>query len=186
MKYMPAIPGNSLTDEPGGYKWERPPATSDPDEAVMMHIERLNRPETLDAVVFMHQAEMPVRTMAKAILSGAVGEGIHSVDVSLIIQPVIEEELVSIAKDANVGYKMEFDNSKAERELEEAKVKELLEIRMRKNKGNVDEEIVDETIEAMESPQVSDMRGPEDVQEIAPEGVDEAPVQTGLMSRGAA
>ena len=45
------IPGQSLTDEPKNYPWERPPEISDPDEALSFYINKLENPDTLDGVM---------------------------------------------------------------------------------------------------------------------------------------
>ena len=38
------IPGQSLTDEPKNFPWENPADISEPNEALMYHIERINKP----------------------------------------------------------------------------------------------------------------------------------------------
>ena len=39
------IPGQSLTDEPKNFPWERPAEMSDPEEAIKFHLENLNEPD---------------------------------------------------------------------------------------------------------------------------------------------
>ena len=98
------IPGQSLTDEPKNYPWERPPEISDPKQAIKFHLEGINNPESLDNIVELMQMGIPVRALAKTALTTAQMEGIHSVDVSLIIGDVLYEELVTIAEEAGVDY----------------------------------------------------------------------------------
>ena len=47
-----AIPGQSLTDEPKNFPWERPPQITDPDEAIRYHIDRISDEEVVDNVFF--------------------------------------------------------------------------------------------------------------------------------------
>lgn len=98
------IPGQSLTDEPKNYPWERPPEITDPRQAVKFHIEGLNEPDALDNIVELMQMGIPVRALAKTALTTAQMEGIHSVDVSLIIRDAVYEELITIAEEAGVDY----------------------------------------------------------------------------------
>ena len=100
------IPGQSLTDEPRNYPWERPPEIVDPRQAVKYHIEGLNNPESLDNIVELMQLGIPVSVLAKTAMTTAQMEGIHSIDVSLIIRDTIKEELITIAEEAGVDYLM--------------------------------------------------------------------------------
>ena len=38
---MAPIPGQSLTDEPNNFAWERPPEYTDPNDAIIFHMDRL-------------------------------------------------------------------------------------------------------------------------------------------------
>jgi len=104
------IPGQSLTDEPRNYPWERPPEMTHPDDAIMYHIERVSKPETLDNVLYTLEFGMPTRHLAEVMCTSAVSQGIHSVDVSLIITPIIQEYLNATAKQAGIPFKQDFDN----------------------------------------------------------------------------
>tara|TARA_R100001377_G_scaffold68967_1_gene44224 strand:- start:4181 stop:4687 length:507 start_codon:yes stop_codon:yes gene_type:complete len=106
------IPLQSLTAEPKNYAWERPPKIVNPDEAITHHIKRLSEPQTLDNIIFTIEFGMPTRHLAESICTAAVAQGIHSIDVSLIITPVIQEYLNATAKQAGVEFKEEFDKSK--------------------------------------------------------------------------
>ena len=98
------IPGQSLTTEPKNFPWERPPEIADPRQAVKFHIEGLNNPESLDNIVELMQMGIPVRALAKTAITTAQMEGIHSVDVGLIIGDAVYEELITIAEEAGVDY----------------------------------------------------------------------------------
>ena len=99
------IPGQSLTDEPKNFPWERPPEIADPREAIKFHLDGLNKPTAIDNVLELMQIGVPVRAIAETALTTAQMEGIHSVDVSLIIRDVVYEELVTIAEEAGIDYK---------------------------------------------------------------------------------
>lgn len=86
------IPGQSLTTEPKGYPWERPPEIVDPEEAIQFHLARLSEPDTLDAILDMIEIhELDVKTITSGILRGAVAGGMHTIDVALLVAPVVHE-----------------------------------------------------------------------------------------------
>jgi hypothetical protein len=103
------IPGQSLTTTPKNYPWERPPEIVDPEEAIQMHITRLSDPDMLeDALNLIEFEELDIQTVVAGIMRGAVANGIHSIDVGLIVAPVVHEFIKQAAKavgiDANDGF----------------------------------------------------------------------------------
>ena len=178
------IPGQSLTDTPKNYPWERPPEIVDPREAIKFHLDGLTNPEALDNIVEMLQLGVPVNAITQTALTTAQMEGIHSVDVSLIIGKVINEELISIAEEAGVDYKMgnEPDEAEVQRKEEQETVALL-----RRKLGDIEQE--DAGTELMR--QTADMMEQEEpIEGPAPEMMDveeqEMPQtqQRGLMARG--
>jgi hypothetical protein len=168
------IPGQSLTAEPRNYPWENPMMTADPEKAIQAHIDRISRPETMDAIVTMLELGMSVRAMTESILTNATMNGIHDTDVSILIAPVIHEQIKKIAEYAGVDAEEGFGEDKGTVETRE---KELLKARVRKelNKNKElppeTEEMMTETLQAMEQPMQ---------QEAAPM---EEPAKQGLMAR---
>ena len=45
------IPGQSLTKEPRAYPWEDPPKYSNPEDALIWHIDRLEKPERTNKLI---------------------------------------------------------------------------------------------------------------------------------------
>jgi hypothetical protein len=86
------IPGQSLTTEPKGYPWERPPEINDPEEAIQYHLARLSEPEMLDGILDLIEVdELDVKTLTAGIMRGAVAKGMHTIDVALLVAPVVHE-----------------------------------------------------------------------------------------------
>lgn len=106
--FMAPIPGQSLTDEPKNYAWERPPEITDHNDAVKYHIERIQDEDVIDNVFFALEYGVPVKTLSEAMMTGAVGAGMHSIDISLIIEPVVREYIMRLANQAGVEYKEDF------------------------------------------------------------------------------
>ena len=185
------IPGQSLTDTPKNYPWESPPGISDPREAIKFHLDGINRPEALDNIIEMLQLGIPVNALSKTALTTAQMEGIHSVDVSLIIGDVIKEELISIAEEAGIDYTTGDEPSEADiKEREEEQVLALL----RKKIGAADEmdagvEMMQHTADMMtdeEEPQDEDIEAEAEPMSIMQEEQEETMPQEprGLMAKG--
>lgn len=141
--FMAPIPGQSLTDEPKNYAWERPPEITDHNEAVKYHIERVQDEEVIDNVFFALDYGVPVKVLSEAMMTGAVGKGIHSIDISLIIEPVVREYIMRLADQAGIDYKETFDR-------EEPNPKERAALLVRKAIKNTPEEERDEGVDFLE------------------------------------
>lgn len=179
------IAGQSLTDTPKNYPWERPAEISDPREAIKFHMDGLSSPESLDNIVELIQMGVPLRALAKTALTTAQMEGIHSVDVSLIIGDVVFEELVSIAEEAGLDYKTGDEPSEIEAKEKED---ELVLAMLRKKLDALDPESEDTGEEMMRQVETM-MAEPQEEEEQDTEEMPmmEAPVEEaprGLMARG--
>ena len=85
------IPGQSLTTESGSSPYERPPETIDAIDALDIHLDNLNDSETMESVANILESGVDLVSMTEAILRSAVLEGIHNVDISILIAPLLHE-----------------------------------------------------------------------------------------------
>ena len=191
MALLAPIPGQSLTDEPNNFAWERPPEITDPDEAVVFHLDRLSEKPIVDSVLHLLQMGFPVDVLTRSILTGAVGSGMHSIDVSLLISPVIEEEIAYMGTTAGVKFKNTFGNDETDDEIQEKKLKDVVMSRLEEELGKGDESFIRETAEALGSSQESALETMQDEatpeqEEQQQEIMDDNPIDRGqgLMSRG--
>lgn len=83
------IPGQSLTDTPKQYKWERPPQMADYEEVTKFYINKLADQDIMDDLAVLFDNGMPIAPFVEALTTMGVTEGTHSIDVSLIVGPVI-------------------------------------------------------------------------------------------------
>ena len=109
MKFDGPIPGQSLTGTPRNNPWERPPETADPEEAIEKHIQRFSNPKVMDGVLTYVEAGIPVSMVTEMVLTGAVANGIHSIDMSMMIAPVVHEYIVELLESEGVEFKEFFD-----------------------------------------------------------------------------
>jgi hypothetical protein len=116
---MAIIPGQSLTAEPKNAPYENAPQMTNPEDAIVWHVQRLMETEKTEALLDALELGLDVVTLTEGILRGAVLDGRHSIDVSLIIAPVIHEFIKTSADATGIEYEEGFpDDSK-----EKSKVK---------------------------------------------------------------
>lgn len=163
------IPGQSLTDTPGNANWEKPPQIVDPKEALALHLNRLADEEVSEGILDAIELGMDIQTITKGIVRSAVAEGIHDINVGLMVSPLIHEKIKLDAELAGIEYDDGFENkaerAKRDKALRSAKLAKSLGLRSSARKGK------------------SQTKEPQEEKEVTPM---ERPVQqNGLMSRGA-
>ena len=117
MQFERPIPGQSLTTPPKGAPYERPPEISDPVKALDYHLDILDNPKAIEEAMFMLGMGVDLVSLVEGITRNAVFEGIHSVDVSLIISPVIHEYIKGYADALGVKYEEGFEDKEEEERL---------------------------------------------------------------------
>lgn len=108
------IPGQSLTVEPKSTPYERPPEVTDPEQALQIHLAKLNNAKRMDSILTLLENDIDLVTVVEGITRNAVMSGIHSVDVSLIISPVIHEYIKTTADALGIEYDEGFDKDDSE------------------------------------------------------------------------
>jgi hypothetical protein len=125
----------------------------------------------MEDVLYFLEFGVDLVTMVQGILRSAVMEGIHSIDVSLIIAPVLHEYIKGFADAANLDYEEGFENEEQKKALsykrDVARAKKLLD-ELREEEG---EEVPTTMEEMTEEP------------EMELEVEEEQPAPTGLMAR---
>ena len=98
------IPGQSLTAEPKNAPYENPPEINTPEDAVRWHLDRLTEDERFSSLMDAMELGLDVVTITEGLLRGAVMEGRHNVDISLIIAPVIHEFIKTSAEETGIDF----------------------------------------------------------------------------------
>jgi hypothetical protein len=162
------IAGQSLTAELGGRPWQQPPQYATVEQAIQYHVPRLINPEVLDDIMNVIETGIPLTLIAQSLQGGAVMQGKHSVDVGILITPVLMETLAYLAEEQGVEYNMGTELQTDDTPSESAIALALKKLRKEREK-------LGET-PAVEEPSVEPM--PEETMEM-----EEPPQEGGLMSR---
>ena len=151
------IPGQSLTAELGGRPWQSPAQYSTVDEAIEYYMSRMATDEFADSLLEVMEMGIPLTTMANTIQMSSVMEGKHSVDVGMLVMPMLIEMMMLIGDSAGV----EYDNGLTELKDDTTKDAVL---------DNVRRKLKEKIGEKEETPEVEDVE--EEIEE-----------PTGLMAR---
>jgi len=105
------IPGQSLTTEPKSRPWQVPPQYPTVEDALNFYVPRLSNPELAAPMVDAMEEGMSAVAVADLIQSAGFMSGLHTVDVGLLISPVLVELLVTQADIAGIEYKVGTEKS---------------------------------------------------------------------------
>jgi hypothetical protein len=98
------IPGQSLTAELGARPWQHPPQYATVEEAMDFYAPRILEPQFRDNIVDVMELGIPLTTIANSLQSGGVMQGKHSIDVGILIMPVLIEMLSYVGDEEGVDY----------------------------------------------------------------------------------
>lgn len=98
------IPGQNLTAELGARPWQTPPQFTTVEDALEYYIPRLQSDEVTGPLLDVLEMGVPVTTIANTMQLASVMEGKHSVDVGMLILPVLMEMIMLIADTAGIEY----------------------------------------------------------------------------------
>ena len=174
-EFSAPIPGQSLTTPPKNYAWERPPEINDPEEAMQMHLTRISQPEMLDAVMNAIDLQgLDIKTVTNGIIRGAVSKGIHSIDVGMMVAPVLHEFI----KQATQALGIEADDGFVDKKAKAAEREGLIAAKARKMLAKMG-------VKPKELAVAAAPMEPEAAPEAAPMAPEAAPMEPkGLMARG--
>ncbi len=104
------ISGQHMTSELGGRPWQQAPQYTTVDEAIEYYLDRMSSDEFTDQLVDVLEMDVPVTTLANTIQLGGVMDGKHSVDVGMLVMPLLMEMIMLVGDMANVKYDSGMEN----------------------------------------------------------------------------
>ena len=100
------IAGQSLTAELGARPWQQAPMYATVEEAFEYYATKLTDPAINDSLLDTLEMGTPVAPVAEILVQSGAMEGKHSIDVSILILPVIMELIAYVADEAGIEYDM--------------------------------------------------------------------------------
>ena len=103
------IPGMSMTHELGARPWQQPAKYTTVEDASKYYITRMQDKQFTETLVNVLEMGVPITTLANTIQLSSVMQGLHSIDVGMLVLPVIMETIKLIADSADIEYNTGLD-----------------------------------------------------------------------------
>ena len=139
------IAGMSLTHELGARPWQSPPQYKTVDEAVEYYMERIATDDFMEQLEGVMEMGIPLTTLANIIQQSSVMEGKHSLDVGMLVMPLLIEMMMLIGDNAEIEYDSGLED------LPDTKTKDTLIASVRKDMQGKIEEVKEEPVEEEET-----------------------------------
>ena len=98
------IPGQSLTAPLGDRPWQKPPRFPTAEQALNFYVDRLTSDRENGELMDLLELGVPIDSLVDTLQLGGVMEGLHSVDVGIIITPALAELVEQMAKSTDTEY----------------------------------------------------------------------------------
>jgi len=184
------IPGQSLFTTPNERPYERPSELDTVDDALSYYFTNLRDPEIIDDLMTVVDMGIPLEPIVKTLYMSSVMNGIHNLDVGLIVAPVLSEFLAAVAKSYEIDFKYTaVDAAEQKSEKENMKVQMMLRAAIDKGIETGGEEdrgvaLLKEMAESLEDQGDMEVEVKEDVMDAPPPPAELQMVkEQGLMSR---
>lgn len=106
------IPGQSLTAELGSRPWQQPYELTDVEETAEYYVTQIANDKFSKALIHTMKTGVPLTTIANSMQLVGVMEGKHSVDVGILVLPVIMETMMLIGDSFGIDYTSGLDEGK--------------------------------------------------------------------------
>ena len=144
------MPGQSLTMELGARPWQNPARFTTVDDTIDYYMERMSSEEFMVQLAEVLEAGVPVTSIANTIQLSSVMEGVHTVDVGMLVLPMIMEMLMMIGDSAGVEYDKGLENPNKPILKDSTMVKAIVEYETEIKDKDVSQETEDKDVEETE------------------------------------
>jgi len=104
------IAGQHMVSELGGRPWQQAPQYTTVDEAIEYYLDRMSSEEFAEQLVDVLEMDVPVTTLANTIQMAGVMDGKHSIDVGMLVMPLLMEMIMLVGDMAGVKYDSGMEN----------------------------------------------------------------------------
>lgn len=98
------VPGMGLTSELGSRPWQRPSEIVTLQEAVPFYLDALKSKKFIRMYLDSIEAGVPITTLVDVMTQAAVMEGKHTIDIGVLVAPIMLEALVVVAEESGIEY----------------------------------------------------------------------------------
>ena len=98
------IPGMAMTHELGARPWQSPPQMTTVEEGIDFYVSRLVDNKLAGRLLDIIETGVPLTAIAETLTLGGVMQGLHTIDVAVLVNPVLVELMEGLAKNAEIPY----------------------------------------------------------------------------------
>lgn len=106
------IPGMAMTHEVGARPWQTPPQYPTVSQAAQYYVTSMQDESFIEQAINLMETGMPITLMANNIQLATVLQGKHTIDVGMLLIPVIMEMLMLIGDRAGIEYTTGMERNK--------------------------------------------------------------------------
>ena len=106
------IPGMGMTAPLGGRPWQQPPQLATVEDAIEYYMPKLSDSDFVPELLTVIELGVPLTTLANTMQLTSVMEGKHSIDVGILVIPVLVELMANLAEQNDIPYKTGLDPEK--------------------------------------------------------------------------
>jgi len=101
---QPIAPGISWTAPEKSRPWQQPQQLVNIGDVIHRYMDNFSNPEVMSNAIDVVETKVPLSVMAQSIMLNHVSEGVHTLDMGILVMPVIIELLITFAELNNVEY----------------------------------------------------------------------------------
>jgi len=120
------VPGQSLTEDPGKYPWDKPPQYTNIDDVMQMYMGIVTDDDTMFNLLNALEAKIPVAQIVQAMILQGIGEGLYTPDMGLLIMEELVMLIINIAKAAGLEYRTGYEKETKQNMVKLAKARNEL------------------------------------------------------------
>ena len=106
-RFRGPVPGQAITAGEKSRPWFNPPKFNTVEEGMEFYLDLLSTQEQSTKLFSVIRTGIPITTITETITTGGVMEGYHSIDVALLLNPIIVEFVKGMCDVAGVEYTLD-------------------------------------------------------------------------------
>tara|TARA_X000001388_G_scaffold59563_1_gene44923 strand:+ start:3710 stop:4228 length:519 start_codon:yes stop_codon:yes gene_type:complete len=143
------IPGQSMLHELGARPWQNPPQYTTLEEVVDFYVSKMATDEVAVQIADILEMDVSVVDLAHTMQLANVMEGVHTIDVGVLVTPVLMEFIMLIGDSAKVKYRTGLEEQ--DENVRDAMVKKAMR-KFKEEEKRQDEMPTEETTPVAEEP----------------------------------
>jgi len=116
------VAGQSLTAEVGARPWQQPAQYSTVEEAFEYYATKITDTKVNESLLDALEMGTPVSSISEILVQSGAMEGKHTIDVSILLLPVIMELIAYVADESGVDYNMGLTPTIDQDKISESKI----------------------------------------------------------------